>query len=506
MATRGLTKTDRKKFRQKRAVDPIMSVNSGKNRRKKKRLLSSSSPKSYVINDNAVLPDGRILSCLERWHHQTMSELRGFPYWGTITMYSGSGYVANLGYDSVTAYTVVSDLHSNGWIDVQARAVFVEFTVYNANANLFGIISIFIEFPPSSSAITKVQFQAARFYMHLSAGQTLAHVLVIFFMLYFFYREAKLVYKQRWAYFKGFWNWVETILVFSEFMTIILFLVRLYEVDRNLLQLRENPNDYVGFQYAAGADASLSYVLGVLVFFYTLRFLRVLRFNKNFLVIGRTLSRISTPILSFCIPFFFGFIAFGLFAFTIFGSELEDYSTFMMTMVTQFSMTLGDFDFEALVMVNPLLAPLYFFTFVGLNVILLMNVFLAIINDSFAEIQEESIEVKNEYEILDYLTRKLLEGFNTKWQRGKVAPEKKYRKKRKKKKRKKRNMTTFPLPTSTRACFQRLDSCGQRLRELVGFMEKNIEQETVVEERFNVVSQDKKQDIFFRVLCYMESI
>ena len=420
-------------------------------------------------------------------------------------MYSGSGYVANLGYDSVTAYTVVSDLHSNGWIDAQTRAVFVEFTVYNANTNLFGIISIFIEFPPSASAITRIQYQAAKFYLHLNSSQVLAHVLVIFFMLYFFYREAKLVYKQRWAYFKGFWNWVETILVFSEFATIVLFLVRLYEVDRNLLQLRENPNDYVGFQYAASADAALSYVLGVLVFFYTLRFLRLLRFNKNFLVIGRTLSRISIPILNFCLPFFFGFIAFGLFAFSVFGSELEDYSSFMMTMVTQFSMTLGDFDFEALVMVNPLLGSLYFFAFVGLNVIVLMNVFLAIINDSFAEVQEENAEIENEYEIIDYVTGRFLDGFHAKWHGRRVSPAKEKRKKKTKKK-KNRNMIDYPLPTSSQLCFDELDSRSQKLHDLVGIMADNLEQEAVVEEHFSAVPQQRKQDDLFRVLCLMERI
>ena len=372
--------------RQRRAIDPIASSATGKNRRKKKRLLGSSKPKVYAINDAALLPNGKIMSCLERWEYQSMMDLRGFPYWGAISLYSGGGYAANLGYDSVTAYTVISDLHSNSWIDVQTRAVFVEFTVYNANTNLFGIVSIMVEFPSSSAAFTKVQYQSARFYLHLNSAETLSHVLVIFFMLYFLYREGKLVYKQRCAYFKGFWNWVETILVVCEFMTIILFLARLYEVDKNLIQLRENPNDYVPFQYAASADAALCYILGILVFFYTIRFLRLLRFNKNFAVLGKTLSRMSGPILGFCIPFFFGFLAFGLFAFAVFGTELQDYSTFKMTLVTQFSMTLGDFDFEALVMTNPLIGPMYFFAFVGMNVFILMNVFLAIINDTYAEV------------------------------------------------------------------------------------------------------------------------
>ena len=479
-------------FRRKRALDPIMSASSGRNRRKKKRLLASSSPKTYVIKENAILPSGKILSCLERWRHQTMTELRGFPYWGTIAMYSGSGYVANLGYNSESAFTVIADLHSNGWIDIQTRSIFVEFTVYNANTNLFGIVSIFIEFPPSAAAFTRVQYQAAQFYLHLSGGQTLAHVLVIFFMMYFFYREARLVYKQRWAYFKGFWNWIETILVVCEFMTIILFLARLYEVDRNLLQLRENPHDYVGFQYAGNADAVLSYVLGALVFFYILRFLRLLRFNKNFLVIGKTISRISDPILSFCIPFLFGFIAFALFAFSVFGSELEDYASFMRTMVTQFSMTLGDFDFEALVMVNPLLGPLYFLAFVGLNVMVLMNIFIAIINDSFAEVQEETQEIENEYEIIDYVTGKLRDGFNAKFTRAKVAPQKKKKKKKAK------------IPASTRKCSNQLDSCGERLDEIVGVVDKNLAQEALMEEQFWAVPIEKrKEDMFFRILCLM---
>ena len=488
--------------RYKRGLDPIMGGQSGKNRRKKKRLLASAKPRQYVVNDNALLPDGRVLSCFERWRHQTMIDLRGFPYWGTITMYSGGGYVANLGYDHVTAYTVVADLHSNGWIDVQTRAVFVEFTVYNANTNLFGILSYFIEFSPSSAVVTTAQYQVARFYMHLTGGQTLAHVLVIFFMLYFLYREGKLVYKQRLAYFKGFWNWVEVILIVCEFLLIVLFLARLYEVDRNLLQLRENPNDYVGFQYAANADALMTYVIGVLVFFYILRFLRLLRFNKNFLVIGKTLQRISSPILSFCLPFIAGFLAFGLLAFAMFGSELEDYSSIIRALVTQFSMTLGDFDFESIFTVNPTVATLYFFSFIGLNVMVLMNIFIAIINDSFAEVQEETTEIQNELEIIDYVTTKITHGFYETFHRGKVAPQKGTKPKYKKKSKKK---AVCKPPYQNKTCAE-LDLCVEKLDLFVDIIERSIDADKIEQKRFCSVPKQNRQDLFFRVLCLMESI
>ena len=487
---------NRMKIRHKRGLDPIMGGLSGKKRRKKKRLLASGSPKQYVVNDNALLPNGKVLSCLERWRHQSMGDLRGFPYWGTLTMYSGSGYVANLGYNPISAYTVVADLHSNGWIGIQTRAVFVEFTVYNANTNLFGILSYFIEFGPSSTAVTHSQYQAARFYIHLNGAETLSHVLVIFFMLYFLYREGKLVYKERLAYFKGFWNWIEVILIISEFLLIVFFLVRLYEIDRNIHQLRENPNDYVGFQYAANADELMTYVIGILVFFYTLRFLRLLRFNKNFLVIGKTLSRISSPILSFCLPFISGFFAFAMLAFTMFGTELEDYSSFVRTMVTQFSMTLGDFDFEAIFMVNPTVATIYFFSFIALNVMVLMNMFIAIINDSYAEIQEETSEIENELEIIEYVTANVTGFVSSKFHRGKVVPEKK---KKKKRKRKSKKLAPFEELSNE------LDVRGNKLEIAVEIFENSMAQDEEEEKKICAVPKDK-QDTFFRVICLMETV
>ena len=36
-------------------------------------------------------------------------------------------------------------LFTNKWLDVYTRAIFVEFTVYNANVNLFCIVTLLLE-------------------------------------------------------------------------------------------------------------------------------------------------------------------------------------------------------------------------------------------------------------------------------------------------------------------------------------------------------------------------
>lgn len=114
------------------------------------------------------------------WQYQSQSKLRGHPSWGKLAVYGGGGYVIHLGTNpknasryhlcscklavilliymwyclipvrirSLAAHSfgrILQYLFNNVWLDTFTRAVFVEFTVYNANVNLFCIISLMFE-------------------------------------------------------------------------------------------------------------------------------------------------------------------------------------------------------------------------------------------------------------------------------------------------------------------------------------------------------------------------
>lgn len=55
-----------------------------------------------------------------------------------MNWYAGSGYVLTLSQDQNTTIDLIQYLFDNLWIDRGTRAVFLDFTVYNANINLFG--------------------------------------------------------------------------------------------------------------------------------------------------------------------------------------------------------------------------------------------------------------------------------------------------------------------------------------------------------------------------------
>ena len=77
---------------------------------------------------------------LFRWNYQTEDELDGSGHWGKMTTYGGGGYVQNLALNKADSMAIIDKLMQNLWLDRGTRAVFVDFTVYNANINLFCVI------------------------------------------------------------------------------------------------------------------------------------------------------------------------------------------------------------------------------------------------------------------------------------------------------------------------------------------------------------------------------
>lgn len=55
-------------------------------------------------------------------------------------MYAGGGFTQNLGTKRSQSLATIADLRSKLWIDRGTRAVFTDFTVYNANINLFCVV------------------------------------------------------------------------------------------------------------------------------------------------------------------------------------------------------------------------------------------------------------------------------------------------------------------------------------------------------------------------------
>ena len=65
--------------------------------------------------------------------------------------------------------SILSELKKWLWIDRGTRAVLIDFTVYNANINLFCIIQLMAEFPATGGVMTSSQFKTVKL-LHLKGS------------------------------------------------------------------------------------------------------------------------------------------------------------------------------------------------------------------------------------------------------------------------------------------------------------------------------------------------
>ena len=75
-----------------------------------------------------------------RYKYSTADELKEESYWGQVAVYGGGGYTQVLPNTSDTLQHVLVQLQADEWIDAGTRAVFIDFTAYNMNDNLFAVV------------------------------------------------------------------------------------------------------------------------------------------------------------------------------------------------------------------------------------------------------------------------------------------------------------------------------------------------------------------------------
>ena len=69
-----------------------------------------------------------------------LAPFRGWLYW-----YDGSGYMLELPNDYTAARTLLAQLRADDWLGAPTRALWVDFSVYNANINRFCVVRLLFE-------------------------------------------------------------------------------------------------------------------------------------------------------------------------------------------------------------------------------------------------------------------------------------------------------------------------------------------------------------------------
>ncbi|XP_064116177.1 polycystin-2-like [Macrobrachium nipponense] len=383
-----------------------------------------------VRNDSCVVPDdfkGAIRQCFDvyspsaedkspfgidingtAWEYTSEKDMNGSSHWGKIATYSGAGYYQDLAMNKSVSKDILGTLREKLWIQRGTRAVFIDFTVYNANINLFCVIKIVFEFPATGGLIPSWSFRTVkllRYVTPLDHFVMACEFIFVFFIIYYIIEEALEIKTLKCAYFKNMWNILDIIVILISFLCIGFSVFCTMTITGKLEELLEDPNTFSDFEFLGYWQTQFNSAVAVCVFFAWFKLFKYISFNKTMTQLSSTLSRCAKDVAGFAIMFFIVFFAFAQLGYLLFGTQVEDFSSFLNAVFTLLRTILGDFNFHDIEEANRILGPLFFLSYVFFVFFVLLNMFLAIINDTYSEVKAEIAHQRNEFEIADYFKR-----------------------------------------------------------------------------------------------------
>ncbi|XP_078399147.1 polycystin-1-like protein 2 [Cetorhinus maximus] len=343
------------------------------------------------------------------WQYRSQTELRSYPIWGKLAMYRGGGYIAELGTDAQDAYRVLQHLFDNTWLDTYTRAIFVEFTVYNANVNLFCLATLMLESNAVGAFFTHATLQSIRLYQYtdgLHIFVVAAEVAYFLFLIYYMVIQGKLLKEQKWKYFKSKWNLLETAIIMISWSTFSVFIKRTILGKRDIEYYHNHRKGFVSFYETAMADAIMGYLIAFLVLLATIKLWHLLRLNPKLNMITSTLRRAWGDISGFLTVILIMFLAYSIATNIMFGWSMSSYKTIFDAAETMVSLQLGIFNYEEVLDYNPVLGSFLIGSCIIFMTFVVLNLFISVILVAFSE-EQKNYKASEEEEIVDLMLTKL---------------------------------------------------------------------------------------------------
>nr|XP_023646474.1 polycystic kidney disease protein 1-like 2 [Paramormyrops kingsleyae] len=361
------------------------------------------------------------------WTYQSQGQLRGCPIWGDVVLYRGGGFVAELVLDQGNAGGVLQNLFDNTWLDIYTRAVFVEFTVYNANINLFCIVTLIFETSANGAFQYLTDLQTVRLYQSTGGLEIFvmaSEVIYFLFILYYMFVQGKLMKQLKWTYFSNKWNLLELAIIILSWSALSVFIKRTLLGNRDMEFYRTHPDQFPSFYQTAAADSVLGYLIAFLVLLATIKLWHLLRLNPKLHMITSTLKRAWNDISGFIIVLTIMLLTYSMTCNLIYGWKLYSYRTLLEAFQTIVSLQLGIFNYEEILEYNPVLGAFIIGSCVIFMTFVVLNLFISVILVAFSQEQLHH-KPSEEEEIVDLIFTKLcsLLGIRCKNEKEKAANE-----------------------------------------------------------------------------------
>ncbi|XP_070540434.1 polycystin-1-like protein 2 [Ptychodera flava] len=309
-----------------------------------------------------------------------------------FSQYGDGGYAVHLGQDSGDAVSVMQSLWTHLWLDRSTRAVVIDWFVYCANLNLYGLIVVPFEFPTTGGIWVKPRVEIFRFDDYVGSYWIfLATLQLVFlgFLVYYIIKKVKMIYRERLKHFSSFWNWMETIKI-----SLCLTGAGIYTY--RFLKMRSVSDEVTKLgsvnmvQLSHLLDINQSYrrVVGFAVFIAMIQFLELFKFHHRMSMLTATILRSAANLVHFAIFFAITLFAHAALIYLSIGLTSLICPNILELLYKLLKLWLDNKNYPDFVLTDhPVLGALFFVSFFITMYTLAINVFVSVIITSFTEVQ-----------------------------------------------------------------------------------------------------------------------
>jgi hypothetical protein len=357
-------------------------------------------------------PTQDIEDAYNAFQYTNASQISSYPLTGPYTTYLGGGYVYKMNGDAEDTVSNFTFLQQANWIDMRTRAVFVEFAVYNPNVNMFVHCYLLFEFMPTGSIVKSFRFSPMTLFDSRNSLFSFGTICAIIYLIMIFaltIRQIYVISVQKMKYFTQIWSYFDLSLIAFSFTSFAIWLYRLWEAQRLMTQAgSSNQNGkFINLQLLAYWDDILSCMLAFCTCIGSLKFMKILSFNKIIRVLFRALRNSVLELAAFGVLFSVIVFAFIQAGFGIFNDHVYGLSTFAKSVESGGLLILGKFDLTAMMNASPALAIIYYLSFHLFVILVMLNMLVSLLIDGFGQAKKDDMDEADPMNLEEYMYGKL---------------------------------------------------------------------------------------------------
>jgi len=330
-------------------------------------------------------------------------------WYGLVDTYPGSGFIIDIPKNKTESLEIINTLKENDFIDKQTRVIFTDFNLYNPNLNVHTVGRLSFEFPHTGGIQTYKEIKTWRFERYSDTRGKLVRIFEIILIVIISFNTLLELYnlRQYWkqfedkkfceklkstseSYFKNKWNILDILNLIFFWITIGL---RFYEMNYHKKINLYSTDSFVSLRYEQFLfllESQLQMVNGFLLW---IKMFKYFTFSKRIRFLFAMFERTATDLFIFVIVLFLFILAFATTAFLSFSSDVEDFRSLNSSILNLVRYTVTDMDVQLLTNSSLIIGPIFFVFWSLLMILILANVFIAILSDAYNAI---NIEQKDE--------------------------------------------------------------------------------------------------------------